>query len=130
VPDDEPPRRLIDVLVVDDHPIMRWGIVTVLEECGYCRVVGERTDGAEAPQAVVELNPDVVVMDVAMARVDGITATALVRDVKPEVQVIVTSAERDDERRAAAKAAGAYAFVSKGDPASQLVTAIREAVGR
>jgi DNA-binding NarL/FixJ family response regulator len=124
-----PSAHLISVLVVDDHPVMRWGVTAVLEESGVARVVGEAVDGFDAVRSVRELGPDVVVMDVGMPGMDGITATRQLRDACPATGVVLLTAEAGGGCVAAALAAGAQAVVPKGAPASTLVRAVQGAAG-
>jgi DNA-binding NarL/FixJ family response regulator len=124
------PTSLISVLVVDDHQVMRWGVTAVLEESGLARVVGEAVDGSDAVRAALELHPDVVVMDVGMPVVDGITATRQLLAACPGTGVVVLTAEPGGDRTDQALAAGASAVVAKGAPASTLVRAVQAAAGR
>lgn len=124
-----PPQDLISVLVVDDHPVMRWGVVAVLEESGLIRVVGEAVNGSEAVHCVETMHPQVVVMDIGMPVLDGIAATRRLIDACPNTGVVVLTAEPDGDRARAALAAGASAVVPKGAPASTLVRAVRAAAG-
>jgi DNA-binding NarL/FixJ family response regulator len=126
--DASPP--LISVLVVDDHPVMRWGVMAVLEESGLARVIGEAVDGSDAVRSAQELRPEVVVIDVAMPVVDGITATRHLLAACPGTGVVVLTAEPDGAHLEEALAAGAAAVVPKGAPASTLVRAVQAAAGR
>lgn len=121
---------LITVLVVDDHAVMRWGIVSVLEETGEFRVVAEAGNGEEAAAAALRLRPDVVVMDVDMPLLDGISATAKILAALPGAKVVLTSVDTGQERTAQSLAAGAAVFLPKGSPKSDLVGAVHLAAGR
>lgn len=118
---------VIDVLVVDDHPVMRWGVMSVIEESGLARVVGEAVNGAEAVRAAERLRPHVVVMDVGMPVLDGISATRRLLAACPWLRVVVLTAEPGPGRTQAALAAGAHAVVAKTAPASTLVRAVQSA---
>src|SRR5204863_9998039 len=91
----------IDVLLVDDQRLMREGLRTLLELHHDMHVVGEAGDGAEAERLLnvsrAELEPQVVLMDLRMPRVDGVTATARIKRQWPEVQVLVLTTFDDDE---------------------------------
>ena len=117
--------QLIRVLVVDDQELIRAGLRGILRECYGFTVVGELDTGTDVRQTVARLSPDVVVMDVRMPRVDGITAThALTRtDGAPPVLVLTTFDE--DEILAGALRAGAAGFLLKGASAEDLQRAVR-----
>lgn len=119
---------MIDVVIIDDHPVMRWGVRATLEESGLVRIVGEAADGAEAVETVRRCRPDVVVMDLNMSHVDGAAATRAILE-RVGAPVVVLTAETRQDRLVAAHQAGASAVVSKGDRASVLLEAVRRAAG-
>ncbi len=121
---------VITVLVVDDHAIMRWGIVSVLEETGEFQVIGEASNGEEAAAAALRLRPDVVVMDVNMPLLDGFSATEKILAALPGAKVVLTSVDAGQERAAQSVATGAAAFLPKGSPKDVLIGAVHLAVGR
>ena len=90
-------------------------------------VVGEASDGAQALALTQEQSPDVVVMDIKLPVMDGITATTTLRIVAPRSAVVIHSLYEDAAMRARARAAGACAFVGKHDVTEALVAAIRQA---
>ena len=115
----------IRVVVADDHALIRTGIATLLDSLDDLELVGDAADG-EALLAVVEATrPDVVVMDVNMAGMDGITATRLVLERHPEVVVLVLSMVEDDASLAAAIEAKASGYILKASTTDQLPHAIR-----
>src|SRR5689334_7861110 len=104
----------IRVLIVDDRPRTRRALGALLAGHKGCKVVGEAADGLEALDSVERLRPDLVLLDVWMPRLDGVAATAAIKDRWPATRVVVHSLA--EERRAEALAAGADAFVPKGMP--------------
>jgi DNA-binding NarL/FixJ family response regulator len=107
--------RAIRVLVVDDHAPLRRLIVDVLVEADDIMVVGECGDGDEVVDAVVRTRPDVVLMDVSMARVDGIEATRRLLAVRPQARVLLLTAASGMDSSQEAHRVGAMGYVSKDD---------------
>jgi DNA-binding NarL/FixJ family response regulator len=102
------------VLVVDDHPLYREGLVTAMTGLPGVEVAGEAGDGAEAVALVAELRPDVVVMDLSMPGVGGIEATRRIVDGHPDVAVLVLTMLDGDDAVFAAMRAGARGYLLKG----------------
>lgn len=120
----------ITVLLVDDQELMRMGLSMVLGSQDDIEIVGDAADGAAAISAVERLRPDVVLMDVRMPGVDGVTATERIVASHPEVRVIVMTTFDLDEHALGALRAGASGFLLKDTPPEDLVSAIRSvAVG-
>src|SRR5919198_2135494 len=103
----------ISVLLVDDQRLMREGLRTLLELHVDMRVVGEAGDGAEAEQLAAELQPHVVLMDLRMPRVDGVSATARIKRRWPDMQVLVLTTFDDDELVFRSIEAGAAGYLLK-----------------
>ena len=125
----EPPAAVagqIRVLVVDDHAVVRLGIARLLNVDGRYVVVGEAGDGAEALRAVDVLQPDVVLMDVNMPRMNGIEATRAIRHKHPDLPVIALSFHEEEDMMASMIDAGASSYVRKGGDASALFRIIDE----
>ncbi|WP_330342521.1 response regulator transcription factor [Streptomyces sp. NBC_00557] len=118
----DPPVR---VLVVDDDELTRTGLRTLLSAGPDLDVVGEVTDGADVPDAVDRLRPDVVLMDVRMPRVDGIEATRRLRALPDPPKVLVITTFENDSYVWDALRAGAGGFIRKRAPARQIAHAIR-----
>ena len=116
-----PPIR---VLVVDDHPLFRRGLVAGLAGEKDIRVVGEAADGLEAAQKAESLLPDVVVMDLEMPRCGGIEATALIREKAPNAHVVILTVSEQNADLMAAVKAGAKGYILKRSDPQEVVQAI------
>jgi PAS domain S-box-containing protein len=116
------------VLVVDDHPEARSGVIALLGDDPALRVVGEAVNGRHAIEMARELRPQLVLMDVAMPVLDGISATEVIKRERPGAAVIGLSMYDDDDLRRRMLGAGAEAFLSKSDDPADLLAAIRTAV--
>jgi DNA-binding NarL/FixJ family response regulator len=116
---------VIRVLVVDDQELVRAGLRGLLRERFGFQVVGECADGTMVPAAVAALRPDVVLMDVRMPRLDGVSATAALRRRPDAPPVLVLTTFDDDEALAGALRSGAAGFLLKGVPAEDLQRAVR-----
>jgi DNA-binding NarL/FixJ family response regulator len=115
----------IRVLLVDDDALVRAGLRIILSSAGDLEVVGEVDDGARAVAAVREHRPDVVLMDIRMAQMDGITATAALRRLDTPPQVIVLTTFQADEHVMSALRAGASGFLVKDTPPADIINAVR-----
>src|SRR3982751_3350646 len=115
----------IRVLLVDDEELVRFGLRTVLESVGGFTVVGEAGDGAAAVRAARELRPDVVLIDIRMPVLDGLTATRQILALPEPPQVAVLTTFHVDEYVYAALAAGAAGFLLKDTPPRDIAAAVR-----
>ena len=122
--DRQPSRPGITVLIVDDHPMVREGLRSMLHVEGI-GVIGEASTGSEAVQKVRELNPDVVLMDVRMPDMDGLAATEAVKREAPATSVIVVTAYESKEYLSRAIEVGAAGYILKGMSRDSLIDAIR-----
>lgn len=120
---DEPLR----VLVVDDQQLVREGLTALLELTAGVTVVGSAGDGAQALELIAGHRPDVVLMDLRMPVLDGVAATARVRERFPEVAVVVLTTYADDESIAGALAAGARGYLTKDAGRAEIAMAVRAA---
>lgn len=112
----------IRVLVVDDQPRARQSLKTLLATCPQVKEVREAALAREAMRLIQESQPDVVLMDVQMPEMNGLQATRLVKAQWPQVKVIVLTLYA--EYAAEARAAGADAFICKGEPAGKLLATL------
>ncbi len=115
----------IKVLLAEDHVVTRQGIRRLLEDERDITVVGEAGDGEEAVQLAAELKPDIILMDIAMPRLNGIEATRQIRVLYPEIRILALSAYDDDEYVFALLKAGAAGYLLKTISAEGLIQAIR-----
>ena len=116
---------MVKVLLVDDDALVRAGLRIILSSAEDLEVVGEADDGARAVAAVREHRPDVVLMDIRMAEMDGITATAALRRLHEPPQVIVLTTFQADEQVMSALRAGASGFLVKDTPPAEIINAVR-----
>lgn len=114
---------MIRVVIADDHPIFREGLRFTLEQADDIAVVGEASDGRQVLALVAEHDPDVVVMDLAMPEMDGISATERLAQTRSRVLVLTFS--EDDASVLAALRAGALGYVRKGADSDQVISAVR-----
>ena len=117
----------IRVLVVDDHAVVREGLRAFLELQEGIDVVGEAEDGREAVEAAARLRPDVILMDLVMPRLDGVTAMRLLREGVPGARVIALTSFLDDDLLLPALRAGAAGYLLKNARPQELVRAVRAA---
>ncbi|WP_447002994.1 response regulator [Saccharothrix isguenensis] len=116
---------MIRVVIVDDHPVVRDGLRGMLAGAGDVEVVGEAADGAEAVAVVRAVAPDVVLMDLRMPGVDGVTAIERLRDFPTRV-LVLTTYDTDSDVLPAIKA-GATGYLLKDTPRDELFRAVRSA---
>ena len=117
----------IRVMLVDDHAVVRSGLATFLMTCDDMELVGEAESGEQALARCPLLKPDVVLMDLVMPGMDGATATRRLREVCPDVQVIVLTSFKEQELVQGALQAGAIGYLLKDVTAAELASAIRAA---
>lgn len=118
-------NRSLRVLIVDDDPLVRAGLSMMIDGAGGIEVVGEASDGDEVPAAADAHAPDVVLMDLRMPRVDGITATGRLRARPRPPEVIVLTTFDTDENILHALRAGASGFLLKDTRPARIVEAVR-----
>ena len=119
----------IRILLVDDHPIVRQGLKTLLEGHSGWVVIGEASDGAEAVEKARNLNPDVMVLDVTMPRMNGLEACRLLRRQTPALEILFVTQHDSPQMMREALEAGARGYVVKSNAARDLLAAV-EAVSQ
>ncbi|MFJ9031420.1 response regulator [Streptomyces sp. NPDC102274] len=115
----------IRLIIVDDDPLVRTGLTFMLGGADDIEIVGEAADGAEVPALIERTAPDVVLMDIRMPAVDGLTATEALRRRPDAPEVLVLTTFHADEQVLRALRAGAAGFVLKDTPPAEIVTAVR-----
>ncbi|MBN2135585.1 MAG: response regulator transcription factor [Acidobacteria bacterium] len=114
----------IKVIITDDHTIFREGLSELLTQSGKVEVVGEASSGKEAVELSLKKKPDIIIMDVSMPTMSGLEATARIKDLMPEVRVLILSMYNNQQYIDKALANGASGYVMKDVAGSELLTAI------
>ena len=117
--------KQIRVVIADDHPVVREGIIALVNFQKDMRVVSEATNGREAVEQFLLRRPDVLLLDLRMPEMDGIEATRAIRDKVPEAKIIMLSTYDSDEDIYRALQAGAKAYLLKDSPRAELLESIR-----
>ena len=112
------------ILLVDDHPIVREGLRTVLQRRPGCEVVGEAADGVEALEKAGNLEPDVMILDVTMPKINGLEVCRRVRQKLPDLEVLFVTQHDSPQMMREALGAGAKGYVVKSNAARDLLEAI------
>jgi DNA-binding NarL/FixJ family response regulator len=118
---------VIRVLVVDDHQLVRAGIITLLNAAADMQVVGEAADGQQALEAAREVGPAVALMDLSMPGLDGVEATRLLLAEQPDIRIVALTSFSDRQRVDAVLSAGAVGYLLKDSRPDELLAAIRAA---
>lgn len=116
---------MIQVLLADDHSIVRAGLRRIVEESGDMKVVAEASDGREALKQVAALSPDVAVVDISMPGLDGLEVVSRLKDTCPGMPVLILTMHEEAQYIVRAIEAGAMGYLTKQSAPEQLVTAIR-----
>ncbi len=116
---------MIRILVCDDHPVVREGLVMMLGTQPDMEVVGEAGDGLEAVERAAQFHPDVELMDLEMPRLDGPEAIRRIHEANPQARILVLTAYDTDERILQAVQAGARGYLLKGVPRDEIFQAVR-----
>ena len=115
----------IKILIADDHPLIRQGLRVIIEAQPDLELVGEASNGEQAVQQALTLHPDIVIMDLQMPVMDGLSATREIAQADPQAQVLVLTSFPDDDNVYTAIKAGAMGFLLKDSSADYLLDAIR-----
>jgi DNA-binding NarL/FixJ family response regulator len=116
---------VIRVLVADDHPVVRGGIVALLQTAPDVEVVGEATTGLEAVDLALALTPDLVLMDLRMPGIDGDETTARILAARPSIKVVILTTYETDDSILTSIEAGASGYLLKAAPQEEILTGVR-----
>ena len=117
----------IRVLIVDDHSVVRRGLRGFLDLLDDLEVVGEAENGLEAIEAAARLNPDVILMDLLMPQLDGVSAIARIKAAQPEIEIVALTSFIEEEKVTTALEAGATGYLLKDADADDVADAVRAA---
>lgn len=121
------PSDAVGVLIVEDHRMVASGLAYLLERHADLKVVGRAADGAEAERLLVEHEPAVVLMDHHLPGASGAEVARRLRELRPDVAIVMMSADTNDDAMLSALEAGARGFVSKSEAETAIVDAVRRA---
>ena len=119
-------KRMIKVVFIDDHEMVRIGVSSYLSAQADIDVVGEASDGKEGVQLALELRPDIILMDLVMKEMDGIQATKEIIQEWPDAKIIIVTSFLDDDKVYPALEAGAVSYMLKTSKASEIAEAVRK----
>jgi len=114
----------MQILIADDHELMRKGLRTVLESQPGWKVCGEAVNGRQAVELARQLTPDVIVLDVTMPELNGLEATRQIRKALPKAEVLILSMHESEQLVSEVLAAGAHGYIMKADTSRLLVSAV------
>lgn len=117
---------MIKIIIVDDHSVVRKGIIQIIAECSDIVVVGEASNGFEALQIVEKVDNDVVLLDVSMPGKNGLEVLKEIKQDKPTAQVLMLSMYPEEQYAMRALRSGAAGYLTKGSAPDELVAAIRK----
>lgn len=118
---DLPPVRL---LIAEDDPVMQLGLSELFEDSPRYKIVAQVTDGYAAVNLALQLKPNIIIMDIGLPKLDGITATQQIKAAQPEIRVVMLTSHQAEQEMIAALASGADAYCVKGTSLEQLLLAI------
>jgi DNA-binding NarL/FixJ family response regulator len=113
------------ILIVDDHEVVRRGLVALLGTQAGWEVIGEADSGSDAVKKVAQIKPDVVVMDITMPVMSGLDATRLIMETVPQTKVLIFTMHDSEQMMQTALEAGARGYVLKSNATNDLIAAIR-----
>lgn len=117
----------IRILIVDDHPVVRRGLRTLLEVREEWEVIDEAADGLEAVEKAYRLNPDVILLDISMPKMNGLEACRLIRKTQPASEILIVTQHDSPQMMREALEAGAWGYVVKSNAGRDLLAAVQAA---
>lgn len=123
-----PKNAFIEVLIVDDHEIVHMGLASLFATYPDIKLIGQAANGQEAVDFCTRLQPDVILMDLTMPVMDGISATRIIHQTYPHIHVLIFSNSGGFERIQKAIDAGAIGYIRKNVPVAEIAVVIRAAV--
>jgi len=114
----------VRILVVDDHPVVRHGLRTLLSSRPEWEIIDEAEDGIEAVEKADRLKPDIILLDVSMPKMDGLEVCRRIRKIVPKSEVLIVTQHDSPQMMREALAAGARGYVVKSDAARDLLAAV------
>jgi DNA-binding NarL/FixJ family response regulator len=117
---------VIRILLVDDHPLVRQSIRALLKKAADMEVVGEAQDGQDAIKQIKNLHPDIIIMDVSMPRLDGISATKRILDEDGATRILILSMHANESLAQQALQIGARGYLLKRSLSEELIPALRQ----
>lgn len=121
-------KKIIKVMVVDDHEMVRRGLISYLETESDIKVIGEASDGQDALTLCKTLKPDVILMDLIMENMNGIEATSRIKELYPDIKIIILTSFIEEDLTFPALEAGALSYLLKTSKANEIVNAIQRAM--
>jgi two-component system, NarL family, response regulator LiaR len=118
---------VIRVMIVDDHDIVRGGLVHMLDTFDDLELVGEASSGEQAIKLCAAVEPDVILMDLVMPKMSGVVATKLIHEAHPDIRIVVLTTFKEDDLVQGALEAGAISYLLKNVTIDELSSAIRKA---
>lgn len=115
----------LKVFLIEDHKMVRLGLSLVFENCKDIDLIGEADNGKDGVQYVLDLKPDVVLMDIGLPEMDGIKATSLIKKSNPDIKVLIFTSRESEDDVFDSLSAGADGYIMKGANEQQLITAIK-----
>jgi two-component system, NarL family, response regulator LiaR len=119
--------KTINILLADDHDILRDGLATVMNEFPDIKVVGMAGSGWDAIEQCAALHPDVVLMDILMPDMDGLSAARIIRDRHPDIRIVVLSSFEEEHLVQSAHETGVSGYLLKNVSIDELANAVRDA---
>jgi len=118
-------NSVIEIVIADDHPLIRHSLRNVISKQADCRIVGEAADGMTAVKLVEKLKPDIVILDMTMPELDGLEATKQIKSIRPETGILILTVHTEDEIILSLFEAGADGYLVKSVFGDEVIQAIR-----